>query len=217
MTSTPLSAAKLAANRHNAQFSSGPRTEQGKSRTSGNALSFGLFAMRDFVRPDEQEDYHILRQNLLSDLRPAGVLELAHTGEILSATWRLLRCALLEATMALPNEALPNDAISDPMEDPETLKLQASIDRARTQAWNMLRRATAELERLQARRASKPASSASKPVSTNQTHPATAATTEAPTPPDAQTPRNARCPCQSGQKYKRCCGPNAPPILNLAA
>ena len=214
MTSIPLSAAKLSANRLNAQFSSGPRTEQGKSRISGNAVSFGLFAIRDFVRADEHEDYHILRQSLLSDLHPEGVLELAHTGEILSATWRLLRCGLLEATLALPNEALPNpndltpeampQEIPDPMEDPKNVKLQASIDRARTQAWNMLRRATTELERLQARRASKPADSAP-PVSTKQTH------------PDPQTPRNALCPCHSGQKFKRCCGRNAPPVLQAAA
>ena len=71
---------------------------------------------------------------------------------------------------ALPNEALPNDAIPDPMEDPKTLKLQTSINRAGTQSWNMLRCATAELERLQSRRAANPATSASKPVSTNQTH-----------------------------------------------
>ena len=29
--------------------------------------------------------------------------------------------------------------------------------------------------------------------------------------------RNSPCPCGSGQKYKRCCGVNAPPILNQAA
>jgi uncharacterized protein (UPF0147 family) len=33
----------------------------------------------------------------------------------------------------------------------------------------------------------------------------------------AATPRNAPCPCGSSQKYKRCCGKNAPPHLNLAA
>jgi len=32
-----------------------------------------------------------------------------------------------------------------------------------------------------------------------------------------QTPRNAQCPCNSGQKYKRCCGKDAPPVLNKAA
>ena len=29
--------------------------------------------------------------------------------------------------------------------------------------------------------------------------------------------RNSPCPCGSGQKYKRCCGVNAPPILNKVA
>jgi hypothetical protein len=32
--------------------------------------------------------------------------------------------------------------------------------------------------------------------------------------PFPQTPRNALCPCRSGQKFKRCCGRNAPPVLN---
>jgi len=31
-----------------------------------------------------------------------------------------------------------------------------------------------------------------------------------------KTPRNAQCPCNSGQKYKRCCGKNAPPMLHAA-
>jgi hypothetical protein len=31
-----------------------------------------------------------------------------------------------------------------------------------------------------------------------------------------QTPRNAPCPCNSGQKYKRCCGRNAPAMLHAA-
>jgi hypothetical protein len=30
-------------------------------------------------------------------------------------------------------------------------------------------------------------------------------------------PRNAQCLCRSGLKYKRCCGKNAPPVLNRAA
>lgn len=31
------------------------------------------------------------------------------------------------------------------------------------------------------------------------------------------TPRGAPCPCGSGLKYKRCCGHNAPPVLNTKA
>ncbi|MBL8174092.1 MAG: SEC-C domain-containing protein [Bryobacterales bacterium] len=37
-----------------------------------------------------------------------------------------------------------------------------------------------------------------------------APTDSSPTP----TPRNASCPCGSGQKFKRCCGRNAPPVLH---
>jgi hypothetical protein len=35
--------------------------------------------------------------------------------------------------------------------------------------------------------------------------------------PAPQIARNAPCPCKSGEKYKRCCGKNAPPVLNIAA
>jgi len=35
------------------------------------------------------------------------------------------------------------------------------------------------------------------------------------TPP--QTPRNAPCPCGSREKFKRCCGKTAPPVLGAAA
>jgi preprotein translocase subunit SecA len=30
-------------------------------------------------------------------------------------------------------------------------------------------------------------------------------------------PRSAPCPCKSGEKYKRCCGKNAPPVLSRSA
>ena len=32
-----------------------------------------------------------------------------------------------------------------------------------------------------------------------------------------QTPRNSPCPCGSGNKFKRCCGKNAPPVLGRTA
>lgn len=43
---------------------------------------------------------------------------------------------------------------------------------------------------------------------------------DAPEPPEASSqtllPRNGRCPCGSGAKYKRCCGVNAPPVDGAA-
>jgi hypothetical protein len=44
-----------------------------------------------------------------------------------------------------------------------------------------------------------------------------------PSPPAPQNdtlspviPRNANCPCNSGKKFKRCCGKDAPPLLDAA-
>ena len=45
---------------------------------------------------------------------------------------------------------------------------------------------------------------------------APAADSEAPKPAP-QTARNAACPCGSNEKFKRCCGKNAPPVLSRAA
>ena len=47
-------------------------------------------------------------------------------------------------------------------------------------------------------------------------------TQSAPRQPQREAPqaepiaRNAPCPCHSGEKYKRCCGKNAPPLLQVA-
>jgi hypothetical protein len=115
-----------------------------------NAVTFGLFTNRDFVLPNENEEYAALSSALRAELNPQGTLEETFATAILGATWRLRRCAAVEARMALAaNEA---DAL-DPMEaDEPTRRLQISIDRSRAQAHNLLRRSLTELRRLQTQR-----------------------------------------------------------------
>jgi hypothetical protein len=53
-------------------------------------------------------------------------------------------------------------------------------------------------------------------------HAAQAASVQAPElasncSPTRRIPRSAPCPCGSREKYKRCCGKNAPPVLGKAA
>jgi uncharacterized protein YecA (UPF0149 family) len=58
----------------------------------------------------------------------------------------------------------------------------------------------------------------SQPVSNApETEPAPAPTADDLTPPLAQIPRSALCPCGSGKRYKRCHGYNAPPVLHSKA
>ncbi|MCC6590772.1 MAG: SEC-C domain-containing protein, partial [Bryobacterales bacterium] len=47
--------------------------------------------------------------------------------------------------------------------------------------------------------------------------PSNATLCETKPPQSPQVGRNSTCPCGSGLKFKRCCGVNAPPILNRAA
>ena len=47
--------------------------------------------------------------------------------------------------------------------------------------------------------------------------PTKSTTCETKSAPQPEVGRNSPCPCGSGNKYKRCCGVNAPPIYNNAA
>jgi hypothetical protein len=88
------SEAQTAANRHNAQQSTGPRSPEARARVSQNSVTLGLFAARDIVRPDEQSEYDELRAALEDELLPATVMERTLAMEILHAKWRLRRCAV---------------------------------------------------------------------------------------------------------------------------
>ena len=72
----------------------------------------------------------------MTQLSPEGVLEETFATEIMSATWRLRRCRILEQDLA---SAFPSSE-------------QTSIDRARAQAPNILRHSMAELRKLQTER-----------------------------------------------------------------
>ena len=126
-----ISEAQHAANKANAAHSTGPKTETGKSRSSKNRLTFGLFTVNDFVREDECENYTKICTSLWTELSPAGTIEEAFTTEIMSATWRLRRCRMVE-------EDIAQIAILDPMQDPETAAQQKSVDRARAQSVNIM-------------------------------------------------------------------------------
>ena len=67
--------AQIKANRNNAKKSTGPRTEEGKTRVSKNALKHGLLA-RDTVLPGEDSaDFDSQLSALEADIQPANSLE----------------------------------------------------------------------------------------------------------------------------------------------
>jgi len=124
--------------------STGPKTEAGKAKSSRNAIRTGLYAARDFVRPDEEEEYAQTLIKLMDELTPENSVEQTFATEIMGATWRLRRCRLVEEAFSFID-----DLDFDPMVDERTEKQQKSVDRARAQSHLILRRSLDELRKLQ--------------------------------------------------------------------
>jgi hypothetical protein len=88
--------AQINANRSNARKSTGPRTEEGKQRSSQNALKHGLLA-RDAVLPGEDPaDFDRQLSDLEDTIEPKNALESALVRQIADADWRLRRLTRLE-------------------------------------------------------------------------------------------------------------------------
>jgi hypothetical protein len=84
------------ANRCNAIFSTGPRSEAGKSIVSRNAESHGLSAAIPVLASEDQAAFNSLVENLLAEFQPHGVHESFLVRQMAEARWRLARIRLIE-------------------------------------------------------------------------------------------------------------------------
>jgi len=85
-----------AANRRNAQLSTGPKTPEGKAAVRLNALKHGLTAEDAVIFDEHKEAFNELFNTFLDRLLPADPLETALVHQIVMAQWRLVRCRGLE-------------------------------------------------------------------------------------------------------------------------
>jgi hypothetical protein len=94
-----VSPARLAANRANAQRSTGPRTRQGKSASSRNATSHGLFAKHPLLDGEDPAEYEALKERLVEEFAPASGIEDLLVDDIAGLLWRLKRLAKVEVAL----------------------------------------------------------------------------------------------------------------------
>ena len=92
------SAAQITANQHNAQLSTGPRTEAGKRTVSRNAVAHGLAAKKFFLTPEDKPLYDELRDSLAEHYRPATTHEHTLLEELAEAKWRCRTARTMEAS-----------------------------------------------------------------------------------------------------------------------
>ena len=88
-------AVQIEANRANAQLSTGPRTEEGKQRSSQNSLKHGVTAKADVLPTEDRDPFLRFSAALLADLKPQGELETQIARNLASVQWRLRRLRIL--------------------------------------------------------------------------------------------------------------------------
>ena len=136
---------KAAANAANAQLSTGPRTEEGKERSSQNAIKHGLTAKELVVREDEREEFEIFRVDFINNIAPEDVVEVVAVNQALHAAWNLRRLRRLEADLMVNG--------LDPLLDESSTKSLDRLLRYAVRAERSYFRAMDELRKLQTQRA----------------------------------------------------------------
>jgi hypothetical protein len=91
-----ISDQKLEANRNNALRSSGPKTKDGRKRSSLNALRHGLTGQITTMTEEDRATHDQFSQALIQSLAPEGPLEMQFAQRIATDSWRLNRASAIE-------------------------------------------------------------------------------------------------------------------------
>ena len=87
---------QIAANRRNAQKSTGPKTSEAKLKCRRNALRHGLTAETVIEVFENVEDYRAFERAILSHYAPASIVARELTLRLASLLWRLRRATAIE-------------------------------------------------------------------------------------------------------------------------
>ncbi len=91
-----LSEARIAANRRNALRSTGPKTEEGKAASRGNAFKHGLTGEGVVIPEGDAAEVARRAEGLAAELAPAGLLGRVLVDRMALLSVRMERCAALE-------------------------------------------------------------------------------------------------------------------------
>ena len=140
-------AAQQRANKENAQHSTGPRTDEGKQRSSQNALKHGLCALDPLIPGEDPEAFQEHFCEIELDLQPASAIESNLVEQIADISWRLKRLSRIEAAVIT---AFYDDAAEQPNNqgnDTDQLLGKALAHHNRLEALNRLSRYEGQLSR----------------------------------------------------------------------
>jgi hypothetical protein len=87
------------ANQENARRSTGPRTADGKAKSSQNAIKHGLLAQVTVLPDENLDDFEFLVSELEDQFQPQTVVEWNLLRQLADAEWRMRRVPCLEAAL----------------------------------------------------------------------------------------------------------------------
>ena len=138
------SEARQTANSANALLSTGPRTHEGKTRSSQNARQHGLAADHVVIAAEDREEFDELHDQLQSDVRPQGALQQILFDQLVASAWNLRRIRRMEAELAAPAETY-----LDILDNPDLTAKLDRLARHQTRIERSFHRSLRELKSLQ--------------------------------------------------------------------
>jgi len=113
-------------NRNNAQYSTGPKTEAGKWRSSLNALRHGLTGQIVVMPQEDMTAYRAHLKTFTDEYHPKGATEAQLVQSLADTSWRLNRAAALEANLYTLAASVEKDPLTEaPGEVQAALESQA--------------------------------------------------------------------------------------------
>jgi hypothetical protein len=123
----------------------GPRTPEGKARSSMNALKHGYSSKKIIVMPGQNDDFQQLKSDLLLQIRPEGALEEDLFHHLIRDAWTIHRIELRQVQMA-------EESGIDPLFDPKCEKEFDRLERYHARYQSSYHRVLRQLRHLQTTR-----------------------------------------------------------------
>jgi hypothetical protein len=124
----PITPAQLAANRANAQLSTGPRTAAGLAKSSKNAVKSGLTGRTVLLPTDDIDEYATFLAGYQHDFAPVGQAECELVQSVADTDWRLRRIRALEFALYAHGHAQFEAAFQDHPEEMRYTMVQLQTD-----------------------------------------------------------------------------------------
>ena len=120
-----ISDKQLEANRRNARRSTGPKTAEGKDRSSRNNLRHGLTGQITVLPSEDREAHDLFCNRLIEHLNPENPMEEQLANSIAEDSWRLNRVTAIETNIFALGRDRERRELQCALKDAETFLDQA--------------------------------------------------------------------------------------------